>query len=118
MKKPLIHLFLLVSACVLLWGCGNDAYSLSKQDLAAFKDAAPEIKRTWEQALKADKANDYLTASTNYRSVLGQQITAEQLLAVQTALGGMNYRMNEAAAKGDAAAQKAITTLKEGAPRR
>lgn len=118
MKPFLMPVCFLICACVLLMGCSDNGYNLSKQDLAAFQNAAPAIKQAWEQGLKADQANDYLTASTNYRAVLSQQINAEQLIAVQTALGGMNYRMNEAAAKGDAAAQKAIATLKEGEARR
>jgi hypothetical protein len=105
-------------ACLLLSGCGDNSYSLSKEELAAFKDATPELKQLWEQAQKADKANDYLTAGNNYRSLLAKGITTEQLVAVQTALGGLNYRINEAAAKGDASAQKALEAAKAGAPRR
>ncbi|MGC3956974.1 MAG: hypothetical protein QM813_03100 [Verrucomicrobiota bacterium] len=105
--------FLLMLAGALLSGCSGDAFSLSKQDLAAFQNAAPEIKQAWEQGLKADKANDYIGASTNYRSILIKEITPEQLVAVQTALGGLNLRLNEAIAKGDAAAQKAANALKE-----
>ncbi len=118
MKKSLTLACLLASACLFLQGCGDNGYSLSKQDLAAFKDATPEMKQAWEQGLKADKANDYLTAGTNYRSLLTKSITPDQLVAVQTALGGLNYRMNDAAAKGDASAKKAIEALKEGAPKR
>ena len=118
MKRLLAVLCVLVSACLCLNGCGGNGYELSKQDLAAFKDATPEMKQTWEQGLKADKANDYLTASTNYRALLGTNITADQLVAVQTALGGLNYRINEAAAKGDASARKALDALKDGGPRR
>ena len=86
--------------------------------MAAFKDATPEMKQLWEAGLKADHANDYLTAGNNYRALLTNNISADQLVAVQTALGGLNYRINEAAAKGDAAAKEALDTLKESAPRR
>jgi len=109
---------LLITACVLLSGCGDNGYTLSKQDLAAFKDATPELKQAWESGLKADKANDFQTASTNYRSLLGKTLTPEQLVAVQTALGSLNIRMNEAAAKGDAAAKKALEAAKDGGSRR
>jgi len=110
--------FFLASACVLLVGCSNNDYSLSAKDVAAFKDATPELKQDWEKGLKADKANDYLAASTNFRSLMSSNITPEQLVAVQTALGGLNQRMNEAAARGDAPAQKALDTLKSDAARR
>ena len=103
---------------LLLSGCGDSGYELSKQDLAAFKDAKPEAKKAWEDGLKADRANDYALASTSYRSLLSQEITPEQLMAVQTALGGLNLRMNEAAAKGNEAAQKALDAAKQSTPRR
>jgi hypothetical protein len=118
MKKSLTFACLLISTLLLFSGCGGSDYKLSKQDLAAFKDATPERQQAWEQGLKADKANDYLTASTSYRSLLKSDITPEQLVAVQTALGGLNERMNEAAAKGDASAQKALDAMKAGTPRR
>lgn len=118
MKKLLGFAGLLLSLAMLLSGCSDNSYSLSKADLAAFKDASPEVKQTWEQALKADKANDYLTAGNNYRTLLGKELSPQQMAAVQTALGGLNIRLNEAAAKGDAAAQKALEAAKQAAPRR
>ena len=118
MKRSSTHAFILLSAAVLLCGCGNSDYSLSKRDLAAFKDTTPEMKQAWEQGLKADKANDYMTASTNFRSLLNRPITAEQLVAVQNALGGLNQRMNEAATSGDVSARKALEALREGGSRR
>lgn len=110
---------LLVAAGLLLCGCGNNAYKISAQDLAAFKDAPPEIKASWEKGLQADQANDYLAASTNYRSILtNPKLTPDQLVAVQTALGGLNYRVNEAAAKGNAAAKQALEATKAGGSRK
>ncbi len=117
-KTSLTRVFFLACTCVLLGGCGNNNYRLSAQDRAAFKDATPEIKLEWEKGLTADKANDFLAASTNFRSLLSQQITPDQLVAVQTALGGLNARMNAAAANGDVAALKALEALNAGAPRR
>lgn len=117
-EKTLTRAFLLAFASIVLGGCGNNEYSLSAKDMAAFKDATPEIKQDWEKGLKADKANDYLTASTSFRSVLQQKINPDQLVAVQTALGGLNERMNDAAAKGDVAAQKAIEAMKASESRR
>jgi hypothetical protein len=107
-----------VCALLLLGGCGDNGYKLTGKEKAAFKDSTPEMRQLWENGLKADSANDYLTASTNFRSLLNQQITPEQLLAVQTALGNLNNRMNDAAAKGDVSAQKALDALKADGPRR
>lgn len=115
---PLRNLLLVLAACLGLLGCGDRGFTLTKEELAAFKDATPEIKQLWEQGLKADKANDFATASKNYRALLAKTITPDQLAAVQTALGGLNYRLNDAAAKGDAAAKQALETSKESAPKR
>jgi hypothetical protein len=118
LKHLLRRALLLVCACVLLGACDNSDYNLSGKDKQAFKDATPDIRLEWEKALKADKANDYLAANTSFRFVLTQKITPDQLVAVQTALGGLNERMNDAAAKGNVSAQKALEALKAGGPRR
>jgi len=118
MMKSLPRWVFVLVATLILSGCGDDPYALSDKDKAAFKDATPEIKQLWETALKADKANDYGTASTNYRTLLKDKLTPDQLFALQTALGGFNYRLNDAAAKGDKAAQKALADAKEAGPRR
>jgi len=117
--NTLFKLSWVLVACLFVGGCGDKPYSLSKEDLAAFKGAPPEVKQLWEEALKADKANDYLAAGNKYRVLLAKGITSEQMAAVQTALGGLNIRLNEAAAKGDASAKKALeAAAKESSPRR
>lgn len=116
--KPLAALAVLALATLLFNGCGDNGFSLSKKDLAAFKDAKPELKQLWEAGLKADRANDYVAAGNNFRALMTNEITADQLVAVQTALGGLNIRLNEAAAKGDAAAQQALEAAKAAAPHR
>src|SRR4051794_6792262 len=102
---------LCLAAVLLLCGCGDNTHKLSSSDLAAFANAAPEIKQLWERGLTASKARDYLGAQTNFASLLSGQITAEQLAALQLALGDLNQRMHEAAAKGDASAQKALEAM-------
>ena len=94
-------------ASLFLAGCG------SQIDKSAFNDAAPELKQAWARAITADKMDDYLAANTNYVSMLRQPISPTQLVTVQSALAQLNARMNEAAAKGDAKAQKALKFLQE-----
>ncbi len=118
MLERLIALICLSATGILLAGCNDSTHKLSSRDLAAFKNAAPELKQTWEQGLAASQANDYLKAQTNLISLLSQPISPDQLLAVQTALGGLNERIREAAAKGNAAAQQAIEAMKANAPQR
>ena len=116
--KKLLALACSLVACILVAGCGDKPYTLSREDRAAFKNATPEVMQLWEEGLKADKANDFLNAGNKYRALLAKGITPEQIAAVHTALGGLNIRLNEAAAKGDASAQKALEAAKESSPRR
>ena len=116
LPNSLTRLLCFASAIILLAGCGDSTYKLSPGDLAAFKDAAPQIKQTWERGLAASKANDYFNAQTNLTALLSEQISPAQLLAVQTALGDLNPRIHEAAAKGNAGAQKAVEAMKANAP--
>ena len=106
LRIPLMNLVVLM-ASLFLAGCG------SQIDKSAFNDAAPELKQAWARAITADKMDDYLAANTNYVSMLRQPISPTQLVTVQSALAQLNARMNEAAAKGDAKAQKALKLLQE-----
>jgi len=105
MKKQLLMMACLTVAALLFAACGGP-------DKSAFNHAAPDIKQVWNQAIAADRANNYVAANTNYASLLIRQISAEQQVAVHTALGALNQRMQNAAVKGDAIAQKAIEDLK------
>jgi hypothetical protein len=106
MKKPLLTLGCLAAAAWLFAACGGGP------DKSAFKSASPEIKQVWNTATAADGANDYLVANTNYVALLSQPISADQVAAVQAALRALNERMQDALAKGDPAAQKAVEQLK------
>ena len=116
LTKSLLRLLCCVSTVFMFSGCGDSNYKLSPGDLAAFKDAPPQIQQTWERGLAASKANDYLSAQTNLTALLNEQISPAQLLAVQTALGDLNPRIHEAAAKGNTGAQKAVEAMKANAP--
>jgi hypothetical protein len=112
MKTKFVNIACLAAALCFFAACG------SQTNKAAFKDAAPELKQIWDQAVAADKSNDYLAANTNYFALLSREISSEQFVVVKSALGALNERMQAAAANGDAAAQKAIEDLKtlRGAP--
>lgn len=119
MFKSWIKLGLLLGTIgLLLTGCNRDPYALSASDQAAFKDATPELRQLWEAARKADQADDFGTASANYRNLLRQNLTTDQLIAVQNAVGGFNYRLNDAADKGNKAAQQALEAGKDATPHR
>jgi hypothetical protein len=105
-KSIFIQFGVLAVFCLLFNGCGNKAAK------SAFDSASPAIKACWSQALAEDQSNNYLAANTNLVSLLRDNITPEQLSAVQITLSSLNERMNNAAARGDADAQKALDTLK------
>ncbi len=94
--------------CVFFAGC--DQRNVNK---SAFDSAKPEVKQTWQAALAASKANNYLSASTNFLSLISRDITPTQLVAVQDAMAGLTERMYQAAAKGDAGAKAALDALKQ-----
>lgn len=111
MRLLLLHL-LCAAALVFLSGCGGSSPKLTAQDQQAFNSASPELKKAWGDASAFDKAGKFAEAGAIYFGLLQQQnLTADQLRAVQTAMASMNARMYEAASKGDAAAQKAIDSL-------
>lgn len=105
MKKQLMKMMCFVAAVFLFAACGPT-------EKPAFQNAAPEVKQVWDKAVAADKANDYFVANTNYVALLRQPISPEQIVAVQAAVGALNERMQNEAAKGNAAAQKAVEDLK------
>jgi hypothetical protein len=112
MRQWLIGGASLAVACAFLSGCGSRSPKLAPLDQEAFNNAAPELKQLWQSGLTAAQGNDYLTAGTNFLSLLGQELTPEQIHAVQGAMASLNQRMYAAAAKGDDSAQKAIDALK------
>jgi hypothetical protein len=112
MKNKLTILAGVVAVSVFVAGCGNDAPKMSSQEKALFENSTPEIKQLFETALTADKANNYLSASTNYQALSRLNLSADQASALATGMKSLKQRIFDAAAKGDAAAQKAVEDLK------
>lgn len=79
----------------------------------AFAKATPEIKAIWDQAEVADKANDYVTAITNYRILMAQRekLTPQQSEALDAASLAIKQRLSAAANSGDAVAKEASMKL-------
>jgi len=116
MKKTLISLSSVIIAGLLFTGC-NKAPSLSSQEKALFESSSPEIKQLFETALTADKANNYLSACTNYQALLHQNLSVDQVMAMQTAMSSLTQRIYDAAAKGDPGAKAAVDALKGASAR-
>jgi hypothetical protein len=103
------------TVCLLLLGCGvfGGCAKKAAADNQAFSNAAPAIKQTWDKAVAEDKANDYVAAVTDYRSLMAQRssLSAGQLDAVNAAALAINQRLYAAANNGDAAAKAASLKL-------
>lgn len=113
MKRFLTRIACVLALGLLAAGCGGSGTpKVTAKDLTAFNSAAPEMKQTWEKGLAADKTNDYLNAGLAYAALLHQNLSMEQLQAVQAAMGALNERMYAAADKGDEGAKKAIEALR------
>ena len=108
-KKFFFAACLLALAGLFVTGCSRKAAA----GASAFDQAAPEIKQAWDQAVVADKANDYYTAVTSYHLVLAQKdkLTDAQNEVVNAACLAVNQRMFAAANNGDAAAKAASDKL-------
>ena len=108
-KKFLVATVLLVLAGLGVIGCSRK----SAAGASAFDQAAPEIKQAWEQAVAADKANDYFAAVTGFHTIMVKRdkLTEAQIEAVNDACLAVNQRMMAAANNGDAAAKAASDKL-------
>ena len=95
------------SALLLVAGCGKSSKITSEQS-NAFDSAPPEVKQTWEKALAADKANDYVTAAASLDSLKKMILSNEQVKALGTERDAFGQRLMKAAEKNDPAAIQAV----------
>ena len=95
---------------IALAGCGR-----SKAGAGSFNSAPPEITADWNKAAAADQTNDYVAAVIGYKQLQLQrdQLSPDQLKAVEEASLKLFQRLGDAANKGDAAAQQALATLRD-----
>lgn len=99
----LLALALLVGA-----GCGERTTKLTTDQSKAFDSAPPEVKQTWEKALAADKANDYVTAAASLDSLKKMILSDEQSKAVEAEREAFGRRLIKAIDKNDPAAIQAV----------
>jgi hypothetical protein len=96
----------------LLFGCGQSSSKLTSADLKTFDGATPQLKQNWAQAQAAAATNDYVQAIVTLRSMLSANLSKEQIEAVHNALSACDAKLMKAVNRGDAAAQKALETLR------
>ncbi len=112
MKGLLLGLVAGACAALLVCGCGEGAPKVSSSDMKTFEGAAPELKQAWVEAHAAAATNNYGSAIMKLRSMLPQNLSVEQVEAVQNALRAYNMKLLTAADRGDAAAKKAVDDLR------
>jgi hypothetical protein len=96
----------LSAACLLLIGC-NAGESLE----ISFRDAPSSTREQVEEAVRLDRANNYMRAAQRYDAVLRYGLTAQQTRAVQTAIGSLYSRMCKAADRGEIEAKETLQTI-------
>jgi hypothetical protein len=116
-RVPVIALPLAVVGFALMLlcaGCGPKAPTLSSQDMKAFESAPAEVKQTWEKALAADRANDYVNAAALLNSLEQMTLSDPQKQALAVERDAFGQRLMKAAEKNDPAAVKAIQNSTSG----
>jgi hypothetical protein len=117
MKSPVRSSLITLLAAALLCGCSEGSPKVTSADTKAFAAAAPELKQNWADARAAANTNDYASAILTLRSMLAQNLSVEQVVAVQNAMRTYSVKLMTAADRGDASAQKALETLRSQSTR-
>lgn len=99
-------------------GCGNKTVKLTSDLSKAFDGAPAEVKNTWDKALAADHANDYVNTQTLLDSLRTMNLNSQQTEALDTQLASFQQRLLQAADKNDPIATKAIQEIDQSKKRR
>ena len=107
--------FLLQITCVAILaggvGCGSsDPISSSATNFqAAFKKTESHVKEFAEQAVTAERQNDFTTAFVHYRALsLNPDLSQDQRNMANESMLAMSQKLREAAEKGDQQAQQVL----------
>ena len=98
----------LTGALLLATGCGQSSAKLTTEQSKAFDSAPAEVKQTWEKALAADKANDYVTAAASLDSLKKMILSDQQSKALEVEREAFGQRLMKAVDKNDPAAIQAV----------
>src|SRR5271170_1406755 len=74
-------------------GCGNQTIKLTSEERRAFESAPAEVKQAWENALAADKANDYVNAQKLLDGLKQMQLNDEQKQALDAESAAFHQRL-------------------------
>jgi hypothetical protein len=99
----------LTAGCLLLAGC-NSRESLK----SSFRDAPLNMREQVEEAIRLDRANNYMHAAEHYDVVLRGELTSQQRLTVQASIDQLFSRMSKAAAQGNSEAMQTLKLIEAG----
>jgi hypothetical protein len=96
----------LTAGCLLLTGC-NGSDSLER----SFRDAPSCAREQIDEAIRLDRANDYMRAAQHYDTALHSGLTSQQKSSVEAAIDKLYARMCKAAARGDREAKQTLESI-------
>ena len=100
-----------LAALLLAAGCDQPA---SQRIPEPFESAPAEVKQTWERALVADKANDYVTAMAALDRLQKMKLSERQEQALTAELAGFTERLLKAVMRNEPAALRAYQNSQKG----
>lgn len=110
----MILLWLAVSALALGpgAGCGRSNNAISAAQSKAFDSAPADVRETWQKALAADAATNYLEILNLLNSLKQMQLSDEQRDVLNKKFTDFDQRLWAAAAKNDPSAQQAVQAMR------
>ncbi len=98
----------LAVALLLGAGCGDHTSKVTTEESKTFDSAPPEVKQTWEKAVAADQANDYVTAAAALDNLKKMILSDPQSKALEAERNAFSQRLMKAVDKNDPAAIQAV----------
>jgi hypothetical protein len=100
-----------LTALMLAIGCEKPP---SQRIPEPFEGAPAEVKQSWERALAADQANDYVTAMAALDQLQKMKLSDRQEQALAAERSGFSERLLKAVMRHDPAAMKAFQNSQKG----
>jgi hypothetical protein len=112
LKLLIYSISLILIVLLIATGCGQHGIKVTGNETKAFDNASDEIKQTWENALAAEKANDYVNAEKLLDSLNQMVLDEQQRLALNDQRAAFGEHLMQAAEKNDPSAIQAVQALK------
>ena len=101
-------IFALIFQFLSLAGCTKSTPGITSEQRSAFDSAPAEIKKMWQDALAADKVNDYTRVQALLLDLQTKEMSKEQQQALVDEFDAYGQRLLAAAEKGNPDAKNAL----------